>query len=47
MNPARVNPWLIAAAVCAIGALAYSGHRLLAYLDSRDQRRNRPRARKA
>ncbi len=47
INPARLNPWLIAAAVCAFAALAYSGHRLLGYLDNRDQRRNRPRARKA
>jgi uncharacterized membrane protein YdjX (TVP38/TMEM64 family) len=47
MNPARVNPWLIAAAVCAFAGLAFTGHRLLAYLDRREQRRNRPRAVKA
>ncbi|MEO7811708.1 MAG: VTT domain-containing protein [Usitatibacter sp.] len=46
-NPARMNPWLIAAAVCMFGALAYSGHRLLAYLDRREQRRSRPSAVKA
>jgi hypothetical protein len=47
MNPARVNPWLIGAAVCMFAGLAYSGHRLLAYLDSREHRRHRPRAVKA
>jgi len=46
MNPSRVNLWLVAAAVCAIAGLAFAGSRLLAYLDRRDQRRNRPRARK-
>lgn len=39
LDPKRVNPWLIAAAVFALAALAYSGHRLLNYLDRRDQRR--------
>lgn len=47
MNPSRVNLWLVAAAVCAIAGLAFAGSRLLAYLDRRDQRRNRPRARKS
>jgi phospholipase D1/2 len=46
MNPARVNLWLAAAAVLAIAGLAFAGSRLLAYLDRREQRRNRPRARK-
>lgn len=45
MNPSRVNVWLVAAAVCAIAGLAVAGSRLLAYLDRRDQRRNRPLAR--
>ena len=47
MNPSRVNPWLIGAAVCVFAGLAFSGTRLLAYLDRREQRRMRPRAVKA
>lgn len=43
-NPSRVNAWLVAAAVCAVTALAFAGSRLLAYLDRRDQRRIRPLA---
>ena len=46
-SPARVNPWLVAAAILVFVALAISGHRLLAYLDRRDQRRGRPVAVKA
>lgn len=47
MNPARVNLWLVAGAVLAIAGLAFAGHQLLAYLDRREQRRHRPRARKS
>jgi hypothetical protein len=32
--------------VLAIAGLAFAGHQLLAYLDRREQRRHRPRARK-
>ena len=46
MNPSRVNVWLVAAAMCAVAGLAFSGSRLLGYLDRRDQRRNRPYAHK-
>jgi phosphatidylserine/phosphatidylglycerophosphate/cardiolipin synthase-like enzyme/uncharacterized membrane protein YdjX (TVP38/TMEM64 family) len=46
MNPARVNLWVVAGAVLAFAALALAGHQLLAYLDRREQRRRRPRARK-
>lgn len=46
MNPSRVNLWLVAAAVLAIAGLAFAGHQFLAYLDRREQRRHRPRARK-
>lgn len=45
INPARVNPWLVGAAVGVLLALAYSGHRLLAYLDRREQRKERLHAR--
>lgn len=44
MNPAGVNVWLIAAAVCVLAGLAFAGHRLLAYLDRREHRRHRPQA---
>jgi uncharacterized membrane protein YdjX (TVP38/TMEM64 family) len=46
MNPSRVNLWVVAGAVLAFAALAFAGHQFLAYLDRREQRRNRPRARK-
>ena len=42
MNPAGVNPWLIAGAIAVLATLAFSGHRLLRYLDRREQRRNQP-----
>ena len=45
MNPARVNPWLIAAGVMLFAALAYSGNRLLGWLDERDKRKQRMRER--
>ena len=45
MNPARVNPWLIAAGVALFATLAWSGNRLLGWLDERDRRKQRMRER--
>ena len=45
VNPARVNPWLVATGVLLFASLAWSGHRLLAWLDERDKRKQRMRER--
>jgi hypothetical protein len=45
VNPARVNPWLVAAGVALFAGLAWSGHRLLGWLDERDKRKQRMRER--
>ncbi|HYC36648.1 MAG TPA: VTT domain-containing protein [Usitatibacter sp.] len=44
MNPRGVNPWLIAGAVSLLLALAFSGHKLLSYLDGRERRAHRRQA---
>jgi uncharacterized membrane protein YdjX (TVP38/TMEM64 family) len=38
-DPARVNPWVVAAAVGAFALLAWTGHKLLGALDRRGARR--------
>ena len=41
-DPARVNPWLVAAAAGAFVLLAWTGHRLLRALDRRAARGKAP-----
>ena len=41
-DPARVNPWLVAGAAAAFALLAWSGHRLLKWLDRRAPRGKAP-----
>jgi phospholipase D1/2 len=45
VNPARVNPWLVAAGILLFASLAWSGHRLLRWLDERETRKQRMRER--